>query len=138
MTSLQTSFRQVPVNAPNFVVLTNNTTSGDRLKFTLDANNVTGKFEADTNIADANVTAGTLLRDMGSVIVSSGLTFRRVQYVLPGSANTDIGVNPNGPTSGLTNGVYYSPVISPLTGYLTFYVQLGKNGGTPGLNLARV
>lgn len=157
MTSLLRSIRQTSADMGNFVVLpTVATTSANAvLQWNEDANKVTGNFTAiaagtttgftttgtapfTNGTLGAISTTGTILRDMGVTIVSSGLTFRKVQYVYPGSANTDTNINPNGPGSGLTNGVYASPVTTALTGYLTFYVQLGKNGGTPGLNLARV
>ena len=141
MTSLLRSIRQTNSDAQNFVVVSQVASVNSYLKFTPDATgngkDVTGTFSAEANASAVPVIVGTMLRDMGSVIVSSGLTFRRVQYVLPGSANTDIGVNPNGAASGLTNGVSQTAAAT-VSQYKTFYIQLGANGGTNSVVVARV
>ena len=130
MTSLQTSVRQVPVNAPNFVVIAPVTNATTYLRFTPDTNNVTGTFITEPNAADVPLTVGTMFRDMGSVVVSAGRTFRRVQYVLPGSGHTQV-------AGGPTNGVLQIDDATTFQ-YNTFYIELGANGGTSSVKVARV
>jgi len=141
MTSLLRSIRQTHSDAQNFVILKDPTNTNSYLKFTPDATgngtNVTGAFSTEANASAVPTAVGTMLRDMGSVVVSSGLMFRRVQYVLAGSANTDSGVNPNGAGSGLTNGVSQTAATT-VSQYKTFYIQLGANGGTNSLVVTRV
>lgn len=74
-------------------------------------------------------TTGTYFKDMGRTVVSSGIYFRKLQYVNPASPVT------NG-VVGLADST--NPVQS---GYCTFYIRLSKDGqgatSTP-FNVARL
>jgi len=159
MTSLLRSTRQTSSDAQNFVVIGGNANANGVLVWNQDTTgngaNVTGNFTTLSSFVGVTPssyplltglgalssfsTVGTIYKDMGVTIVSSGLTFRKLQFTLPGSAGTDVNANlTNGVSNGgngSAGGVAQSGVYP---GFLTCYVQLGRNGGTAGLNLARV
>ena len=159
MTSLLRSTRQTSSDAQNFVVIGGNNNANGVLVWNQDTTgngaNVTGNFTTLSSFVGGVTgspyplltglgalssfsTVGTIYRDMGITLVSSGLNFRKLQFTLPGSASTDVNANlTNGVTNGgnSAGGVAQSGVYP---GFLTCYVQLGRNGGTAGLNLARV
>ena len=76
-----------------------------------------GQTGYDTNLMSSIATAGAggIFRDMGKTVVSSGLTFRKVQLII---------------NSPATNGV--SGPIVPDAEFLTGYVQLSS--GPSGVN----
>jgi hypothetical protein len=128
MTSLQTSVRQVPTDCGSFVSVAS--LANKVFTYTPDANNVTGSFAVNTAF-NGLTSAGAVLRDEGRTVVSSGLTFRKVQLV---SSMGALGVNgaPNGGVAGS------APSGSDLTGYFTGYIQLAKGGGNNVAPVARV
>jgi hypothetical protein len=143
MTSLQTRIKQLPSEGATFVSLGNPAGLTNILAFTpnSDASRV-GSFAPVTIAANAaaetasaltltslgNIsTAGALLRDMGKTVISSGRTFRKVQYVKPGSSDTSATV----PGNGLTFGVD-----GEATAFRSFYIELGA--GASGFRVARV
>jgi hypothetical protein len=68
--------------------------------------------------------SGRLVRDMGKTLVSAGRTFRKIKGILPTPAATGI-------TAGVVNGdagTYANNINSIDTGYLTFYVETGRDG----------
>ena len=74
-------------------------------------------------------TVGTLFKDMGKTVVSSGVHFRKIQLVLPQGAS---GVLATAGTATSTFGVGGSASLSGMPDFLTGYVRLGFEGqGTP-------
>ena len=63
---------------------------------------------------------GRLVRDMGKTLVSAGRSFRKIQGVAPTTNNSSPTFGVNGPLAGaaLTGDI----------GYLTFYVETGREG----------
>uniref|UniRef100_A0A6C0KPQ2 Uncharacterized protein n=1 Tax=viral metagenome TaxID=1070528 RepID=A0A6C0KPQ2_9ZZZZ len=74
--------------------------------------------------------SGRLVRDMGKTLVSAGRSFRKIKGILPVASNAtpDFGVPESdaGPPAGAVNSVDQ--------GYLTFYVEMGRNG----MNMANI
>jgi hypothetical protein len=67
---------------------------------------------------------GRIVRDMGKTQVSAGRTFRKIKGIVPvGAASTITAFVPN--TDG---GQYANAINSQDTGYLTFYVETGRDG----------
>lgn len=118
MTSVLSGIKQVPAEGGNFVTISSVTLQN----YTVDTDgvgaNVTGSFEAGATIAGA----GKFLRDMGKTVVSSGITFRKVQLISSMGAG-DL----------QTNGVVGS---SPA--YLTGYIVLAKGGLSTAVSPALV
>jgi len=81
-----------------------------------------GTFAA-YNTVDASSTlstvtrAGTLVKDLGKTVVSSGRTFRKFQTVLPTALNS----SPTFGVGGTLAGNYYS-----------FYLEIGRDGAATG------
>jgi hypothetical protein len=74
-------------------------------------------------------TVGTLFKDMGKSVISSGTHFRKIQLVLPQGTLPAVLANA-GTTS--TFGVGGSASLSGMPDFLTGYVRLGFEGqGTP-------
>jgi len=68
--------------------------------------------------------SGRIVRDMGKTQVSAGRTFRKIKGILPLGASSTI-------TAGVANadgGTYANNINSVDTGYLTFYVETGREG----------
>ena len=68
--------------------------------------------------------AGRLVRDMGKTLVSAGRSFRKIKGVLPTAPQTAL-------TLGVANpdaGPYAGQVTATDSGYLTFYVEMGRDG----------
>ena len=125
MTSVLASLKQVPTQGGNFVTLDTNTSVKS---YVADANGVTGSFAAHPTIT--TLPAFALLRDEGRTIVSSGLSFRKVQLVSSMGAAGTYGY----PNAGVGGAV---PTGTDATGYFTGYIQLGVGGGA-GARVARV
>lgn len=68
--------------------------------------------------------AGRLVRDMGKTLVSAGRSFRKIKGVLPTSATTTLNASVANPDAGPGSGV----VNSIDQGYLTFYVEMARDG----------
>jgi hypothetical protein len=71
--------------------------------------------------------AGRIVRDMGKTLVSAGRSFRKIKGILP--VNT--AATGNGLVYGVANpdgGLPAGTVNSIDTGYLTFYVEMGREG----------
>jgi len=75
-----------------------------------------------------NTTGGAILRDMGKTAISSGVYFRKVQLVVPqGSAYFTGATSTFGVSGNVGNG----------GDYLTGYIQLGFEGGSPPAPVAK-
>ena len=139
MSSVLKSTKQLPFEGGNFVVLPGASANNGVLAYapnTADVNSPgsftkivpAASYAAETPVALTRTTLGSIsttgavLRDMGKTVVSSGLTFRKVQYVAP----------------SLGTGGVAGPADTTVSGYYTFYIQLGLNGGTTYLPVARV
>jgi len=89
-----------------------------------------GDHSTNGCFASSISTAGSLLRDMGKSVVSSGAFFRKVQLVVPQGAGTAGHVRLAGTTS--TFGVAGSGTAGTTPDFLTGYIKLGFDGqGTP-------
>ena len=66
---------------------------------------------------------GSLIKDLGKTVVSSGRTFRRFQGVVPTTTNSSPTFGVGGATSG--------------NGYLSFYLEVGRDGANLGAKIAR-
>ena len=75
--------------------------------------------DAHYSFASSIVQAGSLLKDMGRTVVSSGRTFRKFAPVVGGTADRT-----------LANGVAGSVGSAPNAGYGTFYLEVGREGNT--------
>jgi hypothetical protein len=64
-----------------------------------------------------------LLKDLGRTIVSSGRTFRKFQAVFPTANNSSVTFGVGGSTLG--------------NGYLGMYLEVGRDGATAPVKLAR-
>jgi hypothetical protein len=68
--------------------------------------------------------AGRLVRDMGKTLVSAGRSFRKIKGILPTAPQTGLNLGvPNGDAglpAGQINGID--------AGYLTFFVEMGRDG----------
>jgi len=126
MTSLQTSIKQVPTQGGNFVTLAANIPV---LTLFTDANGVTGSFSNHASLNNI-LPVASLLRDEGRTVVSSGLTFRKVQLVSSIGAPGVYGYS-NAGVGGA------AATATDATGYFTGYIQLGVGGGR-GAAVARV
>jgi len=73
-----------------------------------------------SNAANASTLVGTgkLLKDMGRTVVSAGRTFRKFAPVIPASAASSFGV---------AGGA----AATPNTGYVSFYLEVGRDGLAP-------
>ena len=129
MTSLLTTIKQVPSEGGNFVTLSD-VVSGNYIKTFFDDGNRagTGSFSnatwPTTVPGNALASPGAVLRDMGKTVVSSGRTFRRVQYIVPG--NNEGNANQNLRTFGVGGSADGAQ-----SGYYTGYIELGLGGGSP-------
>jgi len=87
-----------------------------------------GDWSTNGCYASSLVTAGTaILKDMGRTVVSSSVTFRKVQLVVPqGTPNHVTGAYKAGNTS--TFGVAGGATGAGVPDYLTGYIVLGFDG----------
>ena len=136
MTSLQTSLKQIPIDFANFIAIASLTANSSiKLFYDNGAGTGQGVFSnaqwpgSSSNLSTVFSQSGVVLRDMGRTVVSSGLTFRKVQYVHAGynqnNANVALqtfGVDGPADTTA-ANG-------TNLSGFYTGYIQLGLGGGT--------
>ena len=82
-----------------------------------------------STVINRTQTVGTLYKDMGKTVVSSGVHFRKIQLVLP-QGTLPAALANAGTTS--TFGVGGSASLSGMPDFLTGYVRLGFEGqGTP-------
>ncbi len=82
-----------------------------------------------STVINRTQTVGTLYKDMGKTVVSSGVHFRKIQLVLP-QGTLPAALANAGTTS--TFGVGGSASLTGMPDFLTGYVRLGFEGqGTP-------
>ena len=138
MTSLQTGLRQISQDSGYFITLSSCvnvifvTPLGDVAAWASTATAGTASGGALSTAVSTVNRVGTLLKDMGKTIVSSGGYFRKVQLVVPqqaaagfvstGTAST-FGVAGSG---GATNGDFF-----------TGYIKLGFDGQGPNAPVAK-
>ena len=87
---------------------------------------VLGAYTWDTAVdVSSLLSAGNVLKDMGRTIVTGGRTYRKFQAVNSVQASTF--------------GVTGSAPVAPVTGYASFYLEVGREGSsvTTGNMLAR-
>ena len=98
MTSIGSYTKQVPLNNGYFRVVptlavTNNTafTHVSSYMYTVNAAGTVSSWAVPTGFGSplANALSTGFLKDMGTQVVSSGRTFRRVQVVVPNLSSTD-------------------------------------------------
>ena len=138
MTSLQTSLKQVPVDGGNFITL-KDIVGPSSIKIFYDDGTGSGNgffsnaaWPGVRSISTLLNQAGGVMRDMGRTVVSSGLTFRKIQLAVPGNGTT---VDPTGGVYGPADSTAANG--TNLSGYYTGYIQLGLGGGV-GAPVARV
>ena len=141
MTSVTSRTRQVSNDTGYFISLAS---VANQIYSTPDTSSVVAPW-ASTALSNANFgslgagalstvifrasTVGTLFKDMGKTVVSSGVHFRKIQLVLPQGAS---GVLATAGTATSTFGVGGSASLSGMPDFLTGYVRLGFEGqGTP-------
>ena len=140
MTSLQTSVRQISNDSGYFISLA---TCANQIYSTPDTSSVVAPWASTalSTVAFGGLaagalssviwrasTVGTLFKDMGKSVVSSGTHFRKVQLVLPQGAPGALA------TAGTTStfGVGGMASVSGMPDYFTGYIRLGFDGqGTP-------
>jgi hypothetical protein len=82
----------------------------------------TNVYATSSNTSTLLATAGTILKDMGKNLVSSGRVFRKVQIVIP----------TNGATAGIAGLSGSGPGQAPIPDYLTGYVEMPNTDTTAG------
>jgi len=150
MTSVLRSTKQIPTDSQYFVSLSAATPLNLQW-FTSDANSSTQSYVSGaaagfftrSNVTPATIADGsgttTIFRDMGVTIVSSGRTFRRVQFLVTDGNPLTGGGGGTGWTSTTdapgvwqagNEGVRGSPSASSLvdSGFNNFYFETGARG----------
>jgi hypothetical protein len=133
MTSLQTNVRQISNNTGYYITvanLINQVVVSPQGPVALWASSFgAGDFSTNGCYASSISSAGSLLRDMGKSVISSGSYFRKVQLVVPqGAGGARLG------TAGTTStfGVAGAANVTGQLDFLTGYIKLGFEGqGTP-------
>ena len=130
MTSLQTETRQISNNSGYFITvgsLVNQVVVSPLGPVALWASTfASGDYSTNGCYASSISTTGTLLRDMGKSIVSSGAYFRKIQLVVPQGAGAATHNGTAGTTS--TFGVAGGANVTGQLDYLTGYIKLGFDG----------
>lgn len=117
MTSLLRSSRQVSTDGGYYISLTTGLSSFIRA-YDSDTKTFTNALWASTVATSATIsTVGSLLKDLGTTVVSAGRTFRKIQVV---SRQTGAGLS--------TFGVGGPEATADGADYLTGYIELGFDG----------
>ena len=136
MTSLQSGLRQISNDSGYFISLA---TCANQIYSTPDTSSVVAPWASTalSTVAFAGLTAGalssvifrastvgTLFKDMGKTVVSSGVHFRKVQLVLPQGAPGALA------TAGTvsTFGVGGMASLTGMPDFFTGYIRLGFDG----------
>jgi len=133
MTSLQTGLRQISADSGYFISISScagvifTTPLGDNAPWAS-----TSALAGLSSVVSSVHRAGTIFRDMGKTVISSGGYFRKVQLVVPQQAA--IGLVSTGTastfgvagTGGATNGDFF-----------TGYIKLGFEGQGPNAPVAQ-
>ena len=117
MTSLLTTTKQIPLNSGYYITVSSiSTTVYDLVAASTDAapSFVGSALTSAPNNGAALNAPGTVLRDEGKTLRSSGRVFRKVQLM---AANGSV-------LNGGTDGVGGVAGVAPNTGYLTVYIEL--------------
>lgn len=141
MTSLQTGMRQISNDSGYFITLS----SCVNVVFATPLGPIAGFAStgllgaADGYLSSAVSTVnrqGTLFKDMGKTIISSGGYFRKVQLVVPQAASA-AGQVGTGTLNGSTFGVGGVGGGSTNTDFFTGYIKLGFEGQGPNAPVAQ-
>ena len=134
MTSVGVRTRQISTDSDYFIAVAS---LGNQVFATPDAAGVVvpwvstgGLYAANTTFSTAftrGSTVGTILKDMGKSVVSSGIYFRKIQLVVPQSGGVGVVA---GATS--TFGVAGTASVTGVPDFYTGYIRLGFEGqGVP-------
>jgi hypothetical protein len=139
MTSLQTGLRQISQDSGYFITVSScvnvifNTPLGAISGWA--STGLLGAADGYLSTAVSTVNrTGTLLKDMGKTIISSGGYFRKVQLVVPQGANAAGQV---GAGSLSTFGVGGPAGLSTASDFFTGYIKLGFEGQGPNAPVAQ-
>jgi hypothetical protein len=141
MTSLQTGLRQISNDSDYFITVGScvnvifNTPLGAIAGWASTGALGAADGYLSTAVSTVNRT-GTLLKDMGKTIISSGGYFRKVQLVVPQAASA-AGVAGAGTLNGSTFGVGGPAGLSTASDFFTGYIKLGFEGQGPNAPVAQ-
>jgi hypothetical protein len=141
MTSLQTGLRQISNDSAYFIAVSScvnvifATPLGAIAGFASTGNLGAADGYLSTAVSTVN-RAGTLFKDMGKTIISSGGYYRKVQLVVPQAASA-AGQVGAGTTNGSTFGVGGVGGGSTNTDFFTGYIKLGFDGVGPNAPVAQ-
>jgi hypothetical protein len=137
MTSLQSGLRQISNDSGYFISLA---TCANQIYSTPDTASVVAPWASTalSTVAFAGLTAGalssvifrastvgTLFKDMGKTVISSGVHFRKIQLVLPQGAP---GALATAGTAASTFGVGGMASLAGMPDFFTGYIRLGFDG----------
>jgi hypothetical protein len=142
MTSLQTGVRQISNNSGYYIAVSScvnlifATPLGDVASWANTATAGTAQGGAMSTAVSTVNRQGTLFRDMGKSIISSGGYYRKVQLVVPQAAAA-AGQVGTGSANGSTFGVGGYSGVSGQLDFFTGYIKLGFDGVGPNAPVAQ-
>ena len=140
MTSLQTGLRQISNDSGYFIAVS----SCVNVIFNTPLGVVAGWASTGGGVADGYLSTavstvnrhGTLFKDMGKTIISSGGYYRKVQLVVPQAA-ASAGQVGTYTANGSTFGVGGASGLTTASDFYTGYIKLGFDGQGPNAPVAQ-
>ncbi len=142
MTSLQTGMRQISADSGYYIAVSScvnvifATPLGDVASWASTATAGSALSGALSTAVSTVNRPGTLFKDMGKTIISSGGYYRKVQLVVPQAASA-AGQVGTGALNGSTFGVGGFSGVSGQPDFFTGYIKLGFDGQGPNAPVAQ-